>query len=68
MTLMMSFNESMAEAIPGIGILLGGALAAIAGPRAALAVAGVGGLLVTAVIAYALRSWRTAVDGSPGLR
>jgi MFS family permease len=68
MTLMMSFNESMAEATTGIGILVGGALAAIAGPRAALAVAGAGGLFVAAVIAGALRSQRTAVDASPGLR
>jgi MFS family permease len=49
MTMMMSLNESMYEAVPGIGIALGGALAALAGPRAALAVAGGGSLLITAV-------------------
>lgn len=48
MAMMMSLNESMFQALPGIGIALGGALAALAGPRAALAVAGGGALVVTA--------------------
>ncbi len=42
MGLMMGLNESLAQGVPGGGILLGGLLAATAGPRAALAVAGVG--------------------------
>ena len=44
MAMMMSLNESMFQAVPGVGIVLGGALAALAGPRVALAVAGVGAL------------------------
>jgi MFS family permease len=60
MTLMMSFSESMAEAVPGLGILLGGAVATIAGPRAALATAGAGALVVTGLIAYKLRPGRLA--------
>ena len=55
MTLMMSFSESMAEAVPGFGILLGGAVATLASPRAALATAGAGGLVVTGLIAHKLR-------------
>jgi Transmembrane secretion effector len=46
MALMMSLNESIFQAVPGGGILIGGAIAALAGPRAALAVAGCGALLV----------------------
>ncbi len=46
MALMMSLNESIFQAVPGGGILIGGAIAALAGPRAALAVAGGGALLV----------------------
>jgi MFS family permease len=55
MTLMMSFNESMLVLIPGLGILLGGAIAALAGPRAALAIGGVGSLIVTGAIWVVLR-------------
>jgi hypothetical protein len=49
MALMMSLNESMFQAVPGGGILLGGALAALASPRIALAVAGGGALVITAI-------------------
>lgn len=66
MTLMMSFSESMAEAVPGFGILLGGAVAAIAGPRVALATAGAGALLVTGLIALTLRPGRLAGGPAPG--
>jgi len=52
---MMSVNESMFELIPGIGILLGGAIAAVAGPRAALAVAGLGSLVVMVAVWVVLR-------------
>lgn len=47
MALMMSFNESLTQSVPGLGILLGGALATLASPRAALGVGGVGGMIVT---------------------
>ena len=46
MALIMSLLESIKLAVPGIGIVLGGAIAALAGPRAALAVAGAGALAV----------------------
>jgi MFS family permease len=47
MALMMSFNESLTQSVPGLGILVGGALATLASARAALGVGGVGGLIVT---------------------
>lgn len=53
MALMMSLNEVIYQAVPGLGILVGGALAAAAGPRAALATAGVSSLVV------AFAAWRT---------
>ena len=51
MGMMMGLNESLGQGAPGIGILVGGLLAATAGPRAALAAAGVGAGLV------AIASW-----------
>jgi len=42
MALMVSLNESIYQAVPGVGIVLGGAITAAAGPRPALAVAGIG--------------------------
>jgi hypothetical protein len=54
MALMMGLNESMFQLVPGAGILLGGALAALASPRSALAVAGAGSLTVTAFAWFAL--------------
>jgi hypothetical protein len=50
MALVMSLNESLNQAAPGGGILLGGVIAALAGPRLALGVAGAGSLVVTAAI------------------
>jgi MFS family permease len=55
MALMMSVNESMLELIPGLGILLGGAVASLAGPRAALGLGGVGALAVMAAVWLVLR-------------
>jgi hypothetical protein len=56
MALIMSFNESVTQLVPGAGIALGGAIATVAGPRASLALAGAGGLAVTAVVWVLLRS------------
>jgi hypothetical protein len=52
MALVMGLYESISTAAPGIGITAGGAIAALASPRAALATAGIGGLAVT------LTAWR----------
>jgi MFS family permease len=46
MTLIMSLNESLSEAVPGAGILIGGAITALSSPRVALAVAAAGALAV----------------------
>jgi hypothetical protein len=54
MALMLSLNESMFQSVPGAGILLGGTITALGSPRAALAVAGVGSLLVTVAAWFAL--------------
>lgn len=48
MALILGLNESIFQAVPGIGIVLGGAIAALAGPRAALAT-GAGGSLIVAI-------------------
>ena len=55
MALMMGFNESMFQLVPGLGILLGGAIAALAGPRVTLAIGAAGSLVVTVVVWIALR-------------
>jgi hypothetical protein len=55
MAMMMSLNESIAESMPGAGIVLGGAITALAGPRPALAVAGCGALAITAAVWVVLR-------------
>ena len=53
MALMMSLNESIYQAVPGVGIIVGGAITAAAGPRPALAVAGIG------CIATSFGAWLT---------
>ena len=60
MALMMSFNESLFQCVPGAGILLGGTITALGSPRAALAVAGAGSVAVTAVAWFALASLSAA--------
>jgi MFS family permease len=62
MGMMMSLNESVFQALPGIGIVLGGAVSALAGARVALALAGIG------AIAVAILGWpllRTVRDPEP---
>jgi hypothetical protein len=56
MALMMSLNESLFQAVPGAGILLGGAIAALSGPRAAFAVSGAGALLIAGLAPIAMRA------------
>ena len=55
MALTMSLNESVTQAAPGVGIVIGGILAALAGARIALASAGVGALMVTVAAWIVLR-------------
>lgn len=46
MAMVVSLNESIFQAVPGVGIILGGGIAAAAGPRVALAVGAAGSLAV----------------------
>jgi MFS family permease len=60
--------EALASAMPGIGFLLGGVVAAVLDPRASFAVAGIGVLLVLAIAIARLRhvEWRPELDqGGP---
>jgi MFS family permease len=55
MALVISLNESVSQAFPGVGILLGGALAQVASPRFAFAVAGIGSLVTAVAVSILLR-------------
>jgi MFS family permease len=65
MALTLSLNESMFQALPGLGFLLGGTLAALAGPRLAFIVGGVGAVGVGVLSPLLLRSPPSAPPGSP---
>jgi MFS family permease len=52
--LTVSLNESMMQAVPGAAFVLGGGIAAAAGPRPALAVGGAGSLAVALVVRVCL--------------
>jgi predicted MFS family arabinose efflux permease len=54
MARVMGLNESLAQATPGLGIVLGGAIAALSGPRIALGVAAAGSFAFMAVAWVAL--------------
>jgi predicted MFS family arabinose efflux permease len=55
MALVLSVNESVSQGFPGVGILLGGALAQVAGARFAFTVAGIGSLVIAAAAWILLR-------------
>jgi hypothetical protein len=60
MTVMIGLNEAVGQAMVGVGIVLGGAVTALAGARPAMAVAGAGAFLV-AVGALSLLRLPTSV-------
>lgn len=62
----LSLLEAIASAMPGIGFLLGGTIAAIFAPRASYAVAGAGVLIVLVVAAISLRrvEWTPELEQS----
>jgi MFS family permease len=64
MALILSLNESTMQAAPGIGILIGGGLAALAGPRAALA-AGAGTSLIVGIAMWVRLSGSEAAQAAP---
>jgi hypothetical protein len=66
MAVIMSLNESLFQAMPGLGILIGGGLTAIAGTRVALAAGGAGAFAVTGLALVVLqRDDALAGSGSP---
>jgi hypothetical protein len=65
MAIVMGLQESIVEAAPGLGILIGGSIAALASARAALAVAGTASLLITVMFWVVLRP--SAGDSVPSL-
>jgi MFS family permease len=65
MAMMMSLNESIFQALPGAGILLGGGIAALAGPRAAFAVGGGGAVVVGVLAPLVLRATRDVPAPGP---
>ena len=59
MALMMSLYEALFQSVPGVGIVIGGAITALGSPRAALAVAGVGSWAITVAAWFALAGLRS---------
>ena len=55
MAVVMGLNESIGQALPGVGILLGGALAQLDGARTAFVLAGAGSLVISAAVGLLLR-------------
>jgi predicted MFS family arabinose efflux permease len=62
MTLVMGLNESISQAAPGVGILIGGVVTALAGPRVALAVAAAGALGIALLTVIVLRPGKGLLD------
>lgn len=65
MALVMSLNESVGQAFPGLGILLGGALADVGSPRFAFALAGGGSLVIAAAASILLRPGAGILSAAP---
>jgi predicted MFS family arabinose efflux permease len=55
MAMIMGLQESIMQAVPGVGIIIGGVLTALGGARSAFAVAGLGALIISAVSWVVLR-------------
>lgn len=64
----LSLLEALASAMPGVGFLLGGAIAAIFEPRLAYAVAGAGVVIVLLIAGTRLRGavWKPELDQGDG--
>ena len=65
MALVMSLNDSISQLAPGLGILLGGVIAAVADPRIAFGVAAAGSLAFALAVPVALRDSAAAHDSMP---
>jgi Transmembrane secretion effector len=62
MAMMMSVYEAVFQSVPGVGMLIGGAITALWSPRAALAVAGAGALVITVSAWFALAGLGTTPE------
>ena len=61
----MSVLESIGAAMPGVGFVLGGVIAAAASPRTAFLIAGAGVIAIVAIVTPALgRKWPERIAGS----
>ena len=65
MAMIMSLYEVVYQSVPGAGILLGGGITALGGPRLALAVAGIGSLAIASVAWLALAELRPRAQTQP---
>ncbi len=65
MALVIGLNESLSQAFPGVGILLGGALAQVGSPRFAFWLAGGGSLIIAAAVSILLRSGTGTIGAAP---
>lgn len=65
MALVLSLNESVSQGFPGLGIVLGGALAQVAGARFAFSVAGVGSLVIATAAWILLRPGAGIIEAAP---
>lgn len=65
MALVIGLNESLSQAFPGLGILLGGALAQVGSPRFAFWLAGGGSLIIAAAVSILLRSGPGLIGAAP---
>jgi hypothetical protein len=65
MGMMMSLNESVLQAVPGFGIVLGGVLSSLASARVALAVAGIGAIVLAVIGWPLLRGLRPPTPAAP---
>jgi MFS family permease len=68
MALLMSFSDSLTQGVPGLGIVLGGTLTAVADPRIALAVGAAGSLVVAATAWTLLHPLRAFTQPAPDSR
>ncbi|MBV9804694.1 MAG: MFS transporter [Solirubrobacterales bacterium] len=64
MALMMSLYEALFQSVPGAGMLIGGGITALGSPRAALAVAGAGSLVVMVAAWFSLAVLRGRAEPS----
>lgn len=66
LVLVTALNESVWQAVPALGIVVGGALASLSGARAAFAVSAAASLMLAALSARVLRPLESGAPAAPG--